>query len=250
MQSCQEEFPSTTMLFRKSSTFGKVKGISEKPSYSSKQKQNHEEQRGRSMFTRARAAVSVVAYTSRLAANKSQDWAIKDLVYGRKTTCCWQLIVSSSSSQTPVLSCIEKRPVASTKREEQLSTLGTLQQPVLVCVQQWNHHKHDNWRETSLLWLLLASLSLSVKTTRLRMHITKSLSSRAAPMWKQTCSVLKQPLVYRRFFCLCVLTWKGEKARESADLFRKVDKTPNTAQRLQRANRHLTKAPIVQAHGQ
>jgi len=112
-----KEFPNRTTLFRKSSTLGKVKVISEKPSYSLKQKQNCEEQRGRSMFSSGRAAVSVGSYTSRLVANKSQDWAIKVLVHGRKMTCYWQLIVSNSSSQAPNLTAA-KGLVASTRGNE------------------------------------------------------------------------------------------------------------------------------------
>lgn len=65
-----KELTNRTTLFRKGSTFGKVKDTPEKPSYSLKQKQNHEQQRGRSTFPSGRAAVSGGSYTSRLAAKK------------------------------------------------------------------------------------------------------------------------------------------------------------------------------------
>lgn len=119
------------MLLKDSSAFGK--GILDEPSYLFKQKQSSEEQGGRSVLPSGTAAGSVVSHTSRLATSKSQDWATEDLAYGRKMTCYWQPIVSSSSQ--PETPAEMKRLVASTEGKElssaawgsqQLCTLGSL----------------------------------------------------------------------------------------------------------------------------
>lgn len=193
-----KEFSNRTTLFRESCTFGKVKDISEWPFYSLKQKQNHE-QRGRSTFPSGRAAVSVGSYTSRLAANKSQDWAIKVLVHSRKMTCYWQLIVSNSSSHSPNLSCVENRLVAIIAQKEMNSFQQpdepssfphwvTRQRPVLFYTSQQRNLTSTTTitstttRKTSFLQILLASPSLPVKTTTAKMYIKISLfPSRATP---------------------------------------------------------------------
>lgn len=52
------------------------------------------------------------------------------------------------------------------------------------------------------------------------------------------------------WFCLCVLTWKGEKTLESAAVLRKVDKTPTRQEGYKEQGDYQTKAPSVQAQGQ